>query len=102
MGDGIEPFIRGFVSTIGSGLEGLVHGGIDSATEMPGMAHNALAYGPAAASGLFVATSQYGLWEPSDKVAGAVFGAGFAAGATFLGYWTGRVVVAGVKKVVYN
>ncbi len=99
MGDGIEPFLKLGAAAIASGIVGVIHGGLDSTTEIPGFAHEAMNYAPAGLSALLTATSKYGLHSTGERIGAGVISAGVSAATTAVGYFVGRVIVTGFRNV---
>ena len=102
MGD-IQDVIRGVVGTAAAGIVGLAHGGLDSAYDgasqgIPELGHVIMTYLPFLGAAAYTAATPY-LGTPR-RIKSGVRTACFAAGAEFLGYWTGRIVVAGARKVI--
>ncbi len=99
MGDGIEPAINIVIGAALSGLVGIVHGGLDSATEIPGWAHEAMNYAPASVSVALTASSKYGLKSSGERIGVGILSGAVSAGVTSAGYLLGRILVAGYKSV---
>ncbi len=99
MEEKFKPLVKGTIAALISGVVGVVHGGLDSVVDMPGVSHEVLTYAPAGISAIVLATSEYGLSGRSERMEAGALSLGISGATTAVGYLVGRILVAGYKSV---
>jgi hypothetical protein len=99
----MEPFLRGFIGTLGCGLTGIVHGIVDCTplnTQMSPLIHSLINYVPILSATTYSIYNEDFFESNFERTISALETTAIAGTAQLIGYYATRAIGEGIKKLI--